>query len=73
VSSWTHTDDDCHNRSLIGGSNRRFLTLAFRSLHFRVFVLHNSDDGFVAIVTSCRIMLNGVNSGFVGLKKLSRG
>jgi len=34
-----------------------------------VFVLYNSDAGFVAVVVSCRIMLNGVHSGFVDLKK----
>jgi len=34
-------------------------------------VLYNSDAGFVAIVKSCRIMLNGVHCRFVDLKKLS--
>ena len=34
-----------------------------------MFELYNSDAGIVAIVKSCRIMLNGVNSGFIDLKK----
>jgi hypothetical protein len=68
VFCWTHTDDECHQRSLICGLNRRYLTIAFQSLYFRVFVLYKSDSGFVAILTSCRIMLNGVHSGFVDLK-----
>jgi len=33
-------------------------------------VLYSIDAGFVAIVKSCRIMLNGVHSGFVGLNIL---
>ena len=68
VSSWTHTGDDCHKKSPFCGLKRRYLTLAFQSLYFRVFVLYNSDAGFVAIVKSCRIMLNGVHCRFVDLK-----
>ena len=34
-----------------------------------MFVLYNSDAGFVTVVKSCRIMLNGVHCGFVDLKK----
>ena len=44
---------------------------AFQSWYFRVFVLYNSDAGFVAIVKSCRIMFNGVHCRFVDLKRLS--
>jgi hypothetical protein len=62
MSSCTHTGDDCQKRSLICGLNRKYLKLAFQSLYFRVFVLYNSEDSFVAIVTSYRIMLNVVNS-----------
>jgi len=36
-----------------------------------VFVLYNSDVGFVTVVKFCRIMLNGAHCGFVVLKKLS--
>jgi len=36
-----------------------------------VSVLYNSDGGLVAIVKSCRIMLNGAHSGFVDLQILS--
>ena len=32
-------------------------------------MLYNSDADFVAILVSYRIMLNGVHSGFVDLKK----
>jgi len=70
VSSWTRTVD-CQKRSPFCGLDRRYLTLAFQSLYFRVFVMYNSDAGFVAIVKSCRIMLNGVHSGFEDLKILS--
>jgi len=33
-----------------------------------MFVPYNSNAGFVAILKSCRIMLNGVHSGFIDLK-----
>jgi len=36
-----------------------------------MFLLYNSGASFVAIVKSCRIMLSGVHSGFIDLKKLS--
>jgi len=71
MSSWSHTVDDCHKGSPFCRLNRRNLTLAFQSQYFRVFVLYNSDAGFVEIVKSCRITLNGVHSGFVDLKILS--
>jgi hypothetical protein len=61
MSSWTRTGDDCHNRSP--------LDACFQSLYFSVFVLYNTDVGFVAVVKSCRIVLNGVRCGFVDLKK----
>ena len=50
VSSWTHTDDDCHKRSPFCGLKRRYLTLVFQCSYFRVFVLYYSDAGFIAIV-----------------------
>jgi len=34
-----------------------------------VFVLYNSDAGFITVVKSCRIMVSGVHCGFVNLKK----
>jgi len=68
VSSWTHTVDGCHKRSPFCGLKRRYLMFAFQSSHFRVFVLYNSDAGFVAIVKSCRIMLSGVHCRFVDFK-----
>jgi len=70
VSSWTHTSDDCQKRSPICGLKGRYLTLVFQSSYFHVFVLYNSDAGFVTIVKSCRIMYNVVHSGFVDLKKI---
>jgi len=63
------SSDDCHRRSPFCGLKRRYLKLSFQSLYFRVFVLHNSDAGFVAIVKSCRIMFNGVHCRLVVLKK----
>ena len=68
MSSWTHTVDDCHKRSPFCGLKRRYLTLAFQFYNFRVFVLYNSDAGFVAIIKSCRIMFNGVHCRFVDKK-----
>ena len=40
-------------------------------LIFSCVRLHNSDAGFIAILKSCRIMLNDVHCGFTDLKKLS--
>ena len=37
-------------------------------LIFSCVFAENSDAGFVAIVTSCRITLNGLHNGFVDLK-----
>jgi len=71
VSIWNHSVDNCHKRSPFCGLNKRYLTLAFQSLYFYVFVLYNSDAGFVAVVRSCTIMLNGVHSVFLDLKILS--
>jgi len=34
-----------------------------------MFVMYNSDAGFVAVVKSSRIMLNGVHGEFIDLKK----
>ena len=65
MSSWTHTGDDCHKRFPFCGLTIRYLTLAFQSYYFRVFVMYS----FVAVVKSCRIMLNGVHCGFVDLNE----
>ena len=70
MSSWTHTVDDCHKRSPLCSLNKRNLTLAFQSQYFRIFVLYNSDAGFVTTVKYRRIMLNAVHSGIVDLKFL---
>ena len=67
MSSWTHTRDDCHKRSPFCGLKRRYLTLVFQYKHFSMSVLYNNDAGFVAIVNSCRTVLNGVYSVFVDL------
>jgi len=56
VSSWTHTGDECRKRSPICELKRRYLTLAFQSSYFHVFVLYNSDAAVVTIVKSCRIL-----------------